>query len=320
MTRSDFAQFLEAASEAAAIPSERARTAADEARMARFVDLYRTWIIRERGMADDPDGWAERSSILLHLMVGGSTLGEAIEILLKFREAVWGPQTRLSLEDRGEAIAIAVDEPLMRGPEGLVCELWPLVVPLSHLEFLGGRALDVRTEVRNAQELPGDVMDLLLGRPVSYEADKTALVIGKSALARAVVVRTSDVADFQKGFMRVLVDRPQGAGGLRSRVSALVWNDAARDSDGLATMPDVALRLGVSVATLRRRLREEGTSFEVVKDEVLDQLARMHLRTRERSIESIAASLGYSDAHAFRRAFRRRTGQSPRDFRRSLGS
>src|SRR5262245_15953591 len=120
MSQPDAAAFFEAAAEAAAIRASRLRSAEDEARMAAFVDAYRAWIIDERGMSDDPDAWAEKSSILLHLMVGGATVGEAIEIFLKFRQSVWGPQTRLASEDRGEAIAIVVDEPLRIGPEGLV--------------------------------------------------------------------------------------------------------------------------------------------------------------------------------------------------------
>jgi AraC-like DNA-binding protein len=315
----DTAMFLAAAAEVAAIQSGRARSAQDRARIASFADLYRAWIIRERGMADAPQAWAEKSSILLHLMVGGATVGEAVQILVKFRESVWGPQTRLSLDDRGADLAIVVDEPLTPGPAGLVCELWPLVVALSHLEFLAGGELDgARAEVRHGPELPGPLTNLLLGKPIAYEAEATALVIGASDLGRAVVVRSADVADFQARFMHALVDRPRGAGGMRARVSTLIWNDAARDPGGLPTMPGVAERLGLSTATLWRRLGEEGTSFQAIKEEVLDQLAKGHLGAGTQSIETIAAQLGYSDAHAFRRAFRRRNGMSPRDFRRTL--
>lgn len=312
-------RFLEAASEAAAIRRGGARHAEDRARLARFRDLYRAWIIRERGMDDAPQAWAEKSSILLHLMVGGATIAEAIEILVKFRESVWGQETRLGVEDRGEDVAVVVSEPLREGPEGLVSELWPMVVNLSHLEFLAGGELDgVRAEVRNARRLPGDVTDLLFGRPITFGADQTALVIPKAELGRAVTVRSSDVAEFQRRFMQTIVDRTPRAADMRSRVATLIWNDAARGAGGLANMPDVAARLGLSPATLRRRLQEEETSFQAIKDEVIDQLAKMRLRTYEESIEGLAAQLGYSDAHAFRRAFRRRNGISPRDYRRSL--
>jgi AraC-like DNA-binding protein len=315
----DTATFLQAAAEVAAIPSGRARGAQDRARIARFADLYRAWIIRERGMADAAEAWAEKSSILLHLMVGGASVAEAVRILVKFRQSVWGPQTRLELDDRGGDVAIVVDEPLRPGPAGLVCELWPLVVTLSHLEFLAGGELDgARAEVRHGRRLPGDTANLLFGKPIAYEARKTALVIGQPDLGRAVVVRSSDIADFQRRFMHAIVDRPRGAGGLRARVATLVWNDAARDAAGRAAMPGVAQRLGLSAATLRRRLGEEGTSFQAVKADVLDQLAKVHLGAGTQSVESVAARLGYSDAHAFRRAFRRHNGMSPRDYRRGL--
>jgi AraC-like DNA-binding protein len=44
------------------------------------------------------------------------------------------------------------------------------------------------------------------------------------------------------------------------------------------------------------------------------------LRDPARSIDEIAARLGYSDAANFTRAFRRWTGMTPRAFRRSINT
>ena len=77
----------------------------------------------------------------------------------------------------------------------------------------------------------------------------------------------------------------------------------------------VARSMFVSKRTLARRLAREGTGYRQLRDEVLCELAGRFLRQTNRSVESIAVSLGYNDSAAFRKAFRRWTGTSPAAFR-----
>ena len=86
-------------------------------------------------------------------------------------------------------------------------------------------------------------------------------------------------------------------------------------------LPDlglVAARLHLSQRTLNRRLQQEGTNFREVKAGALNTWARQHLMETDHSVEAIAAALGYQDAANFRRAFRKREGCSPGEFRRRI--
>jgi AraC-like DNA-binding protein len=78
---------------------------------------------------------------------------------------------------------------------------------------------------------------------------------------------------------------------------------------------DIANVLCMSARTLRRKLREENTSFRDVVDELRMQMAIRYLRDTDLTIEDIAESLGFSDAANFRRAFRRWTKVAPHQFR-----
>jgi AraC-like DNA-binding protein len=82
----------------------------------------------------------------------------------------------------------------------------------------------------------------------------------------------------------------------------------------------VATRLAVSDRTLRRRLREEGTSYQELLDDVRAELARRYLARERRGIDEVADLLGFSDASAFSKAFRRWTGRTPTDFARMNGA
>lgn len=101
---------------------------------------------------------------------------------------------------------------------------------------------------------------------------------------------------------------PPAADTLADRVRAAV-------SEGFAGQDAVARQLGMSSPTLRRRLRERGTSFRLLRAEALEKIARIRLKAGV-STTRVAEELGFSDGRSFARAFRNWAGQSPRDFRR----
>lgn len=82
----------------------------------------------------------------------------------------------------------------------------------------------------------------------------------------------------------------------------------------------VADQLHVSVRTLRRRLKEENSSFRELLDEVRFQLAKEYLLDTRLPMTEIAELVGYTEAGNFSHAFRRWSGQPPRDFRNQHGA
>jgi len=99
----------------------------------------------------------------------------------------------------------------------------------------------------------------------------------------------------------------------RSRVERAVLR---RLPEGTATVTQVARDLGTSERTLRRALTTEATSYEAVLRETREARARVLLERTEHTLLAIALELGFADAAAFSHAFKRWTGDSPRDLRR----
>jgi AraC-like DNA-binding protein len=79
----------------------------------------------------------------------------------------------------------------------------------------------------------------------------------------------------------------------------------------------IALRLGVSVRTLQRRLLEEATSFRAARDQVRRERALERMREPSVGVSQVAAELGFADVAAFSKAFKRWTGESPSARRRA---
>jgi AraC-like DNA-binding protein len=82
---------------------------------------------------------------------------------------------------------------------------------------------------------------------------------------------------------------------------------------------DIAGHLNMSARTLRRKLREENTSFRRLADDLRMQMAIKYLRDTDLTVEDIAEVLGFSDAANFRHAFRRWTKTAPHQFRAISG-
>ena len=85
-----------------------------------------------------------------------------------------------------------------------------------------------------------------------------------------------------------------------------------------APQSDVADALALHERTLQRRLKDEGASFEEIKDSVRRDMAERLLSQRGLPLSHVAEMLGYSEAAAFSRSCRRWFGEPPREVRKRL--
>jgi AraC-like DNA-binding protein len=112
---------------------------------------------------------------------------------------------------------------------------------------------------------------------------------------------------------RVLADLPR-AQRFTEKVRSLILRDLA---SGTSTAARTAGLLHVSQRTFRRKLRQGGTSFKELHDDVRRGAALRYVATGELALLEIAFLLGFSEAASFHRAFKRWTGQTPREYRRA---
>lgn len=80
-------------------------------------------------------------------------------------------------------------------------------------------------------------------------------------------------------------------------------------------MPQLAQMLNLSPRTYRRRLQQEGQSFQDLLDSVRAEHATHYLRGTRLPVSTIAYLVGFNDASNFRRAYSRWTGRTPREVR-----
>lgn len=101
--------------------------------------------------------------------------------------------------------------------------------------------------------------------------------------------------------------------GKNSKGSNLVSKVKNLLQQGTTSQELVASELGCSVATLRRKLADNNSSFRVCREQVLNREAKVLLLQRH-TLEEVAQRLRFCDARSFNRAFKTWNGITPRDF------
>lgn len=84
---------------------------------------------------------------------------------------------------------------------------------------------------------------------------------------------------------------------------------------GETTEEEVARRLHMSARSLQRKLKDSGTTYKEIVDEIRRTLAGEYLDQRHLSLTEISFMLGFSDPSNFSRAFRRWYGVAPSAYR-----
>ncbi len=145
---------------------------------------------------------------------------------------------------------------------------------------------------------------------VVFDAPVNALTIGSRVLDRPLSTSNPELALHNDHLVRrYLAEMRQGS--MLDRVRAVLAERLTGDASPAA----VAAALGTSVRSLQRRLRDQGFSYVTILNETRRQLGTAYLLEERYSVTEIAFQLGFDDASAFARAFRRWTGLSPSEYR-----
>jgi len=111
-------------------------------------------------------------------------------------------------------------------------------------------------------------------------------------------------------------DRLIGQAKMTTGVAGEVYQLLMMSPNQFPSMDAIAVQMGMTERTLRRRLRDEGRSYADIIDEVRKKLAMEYLTATRMSVDDVAWKIGFSDSSNLRRAVKRWTGQTINEVRR----
>lgn len=143
------------------------------------------------------------------------------------------------------------------------------------------------------------------GAPTRFDRAQTSIRFDSDLLALASPTADARAHEQAVALCGGLLRQQSQAGKLSEQIEALLWNNPGK----LWRLSELAPSFDCSSRTVIRRLRDEGTTFQAIRDDVLKQRALTLLDSG--SVESTALALGFSDSASFRRSFKRWCGVPP---------
>ncbi len=257
--------------------------------------------------------------ILGYVVLSCRTIGEVLEKLARYARLLNdGMRVELVRDSRNAVLRCTfvdgADNYLLRAPRHPIDSTWGGLA--RELRRLAGTPV-YPTSVSFRHDPPRKASDRaeyarVLGGPVSFAAAEDRFTIPVACLdmplpsANATLLQVFE--QHAEGALRTIGEHDTPA----IQVARVV---SQRLKGSVPDLGDVARELAMSRRNLQRSLRQSGTSFQTLLDEVRRDLAVRHLANPATSAGQVGFLLGFSEPSAFHRAFKRWTGKSPSEFR-----
>jgi AraC-like DNA-binding protein len=253
-------------------------------------------------------------AMLCHSLLSCKNLGQAIDRSLRFYALILddiygklnldGAEASITLHQDGAAPQrMFAHEVLLMLLHGMACWLVGRRIPIKRAQFS-------YTEPAHSAEYR-----LMYSTALSFQAPHTALIFDAGHLALPIVQNERTVKEFLRNAPENILLKYKNGSSLGARIRRRLRQSLPGE---LPEFEAVAEEMNMAPATLRRRLHEEGTFYQAIKDQLRRDLAIGYLSHSKRSAMDIGLELGFSERSAFHRAFKKWTGASPGEFRRRL--
>ncbi|MDP2228913.1 MAG: AraC family transcriptional regulator [Moraxellaceae bacterium] len=150
---------------------------------------------------------------------------------------------------------------------------------------------------------------------VEYNQPETCIIFPSGWLNLPLVQNPLSLSKFLKDSLALIIVGNAQPIGLPEQIRAIISREYG---NAFPDFSQVCEQLSMTPQTLRRRLKEENTSYQEIKDSIRKDASLYYLGKEELSIDEIALMMGFSEASSFHRAFKKWTGRTPASYRREL--
>jgi AraC-like DNA-binding protein len=145
------------------------------------------------------------------------------------------------------------------------------------------------------------------GCPVRYDGNSSGLTFALNTVRKKLSAVNLDLANESDRILADLDERLTGTE-LTRRVRREIYRSLP---SGKTCAKDVARELALAPRTLQRKLKDAGTTYKKVSEDVRKELAQRYLNSGKHQLDEIAYLTGFANQPAFSRAYKGWTGRSP---------
>jgi AraC-like DNA-binding protein len=255
------------------------------------------------------------SSILGHILMNCSTVGEVIEKYCAYEKIVdEGKCTKLQIKGSRAVIEIIIMDDIFAKERHFID--YYLAGFLTYFKLLVKEKTDLTDllEIHFAYNAPDDITEYRRIFPCTlvFNSSMNALVFNRSLLDIPIPQTNKELLFLFEQYAIEILAKLTQTDSYTNRVSHLI---VKRLRGEVPTIEEVARKLVMSVRNLQIKLKEEGTTYRAILDDIRRDLALQYLKDKNVPIAEISYLLGFSEPSAFHRCFKKWTNSTPANFR-----
>jgi AraC-like DNA-binding protein len=250
-------------------------------------------------------------AMMCHAVIHCPTLEKAFSRAYRFY-GLFLHLPKFTLTTDGEFATITLDESQLNDPDHFLVESL-MVIWHRFGSWLIGRRINL-IEANFTFDAPVNQAEYrkMFYCGVQFNSQYTGLKFPIKFLSEKIVQNETSLRSFLIQSPADLLARPDEGNSLVSQIRVIIGDDLSQE---LPNFEFVADALHTSAQTLRRRLKEEGLTYQELKDQMRRDTALFYLGRGDLSIQDVSEKLGFSEPSTFHRAFKKWTGITPGAYR-----